>query len=64
MSFVIAGLLNKQIASELGITEATVKAHRGNLMEKLRVMSVAELVVFAQQAGVAPSKPIGQQPAR
>ena len=33
-------------------------------MEKLRVMSVAELVVFAQQAGVTPAKPVGQQPAR
>ena len=59
MSYVIAGLLNKQIAVELGITEATVKAHRGNLMEKLRVMSVAELVVFAQQVGMPAAKPAG-----
>ncbi len=57
MSYVIAGMLNKQIAGELGITEATVKAHRGHLMEKLRLTSVAELVAFAQQAGMpaAPS---------
>jgi FixJ family two-component response regulator len=64
MSYVVAGLLNKQIAGELGITEATVKAHRGNLMEKLGVMSVAELVVFAQQAGLQRAKPAGHPPPR
>lgn len=59
MSFVIAGLLNKQIAGEMGITEATVKAHRGHLMEKLQVVSVAGLVAFARQAGMAPANPAG-----
>jgi len=56
LSFVIAGLLNKQIAGELGITEATVKVHRARLMEKLRVTSVAELVTLAQKAGIPAAK--------
>jgi FixJ family two-component response regulator len=60
MSFVIAGLLNKQIAGELGITEATVKVHRGHVMEKLRVASVAELVTLTQKAGIASGKQAGQ----
>jgi FixJ family two-component response regulator len=59
-SFVIAGLLNKQIASELTLTEATVKVHRGRLMEKLQVMSVAELVTLAHKAGISTAKPTGQ----
>jgi FixJ family two-component response regulator len=44
MTRVIAGLLNKQIAGELDITEATVKVHRGRVMEKMKVISVADLV--------------------
>ena len=58
MSFVIAGFLNKQIAGELGITEATVKVHRARLMEKLRVTSVAELVTFAQKAEMPAARPV------
>jgi FixJ family two-component response regulator len=52
---VIAGLLNKQIAAELGSAEKTVKIHRGRVMEKMGVTSVAELVRLAQVAGVTPS---------
>jgi two-component system response regulator FixJ len=52
---VIEGLLNKQIAAELGAAEKTVKIHRGRVMEKMGVTSVAELVRLAQVAGVAPS---------
>jgi FixJ family two-component response regulator len=48
---VIAGHLNKQIAAELSITEATVKQHRGQVMEKLEVRSVAELVRLCQVGG-------------
>ena len=61
LSLVIAGLLNKQIAGEMGITEATVKAHRGHLMEKLELVSVAGLVAFAQQAGIPPANPASRQ---
>src|SRR5262245_44329168 len=45
---VVAGRLNKQIGAALGITERTVKAHRGEVMSKMRVRSVAELVRVAQ----------------
>jgi FixJ family two-component response regulator len=54
MQRVIAGLLNKQIADELGAAEKTVKIHRGRVMEKMGVLSVAELVRVAQTAGVTP----------
>ena len=43
---VVSGRLNKEIASELGITERTVKAHRGRVMEKMKANSVAELVTM------------------
>lgn len=52
---VIAGWLNKQIAAELGAAEKTVKIHRGRVMEKMGVASVAELVRIAQVAGVTPT---------
>jgi FixJ family two-component response regulator len=55
LGFVIAGRLNKQIAAELGIAEKTIKVHRGRLMEKMGVRSVAELVRLADRAGVVPS---------
>ena len=61
MSFVIAGLLNKQIASELGITEATVKAHRGNLMEKLTSDLSCRIGGFCPAGRSAAAKPAGQQ---
>jgi FixJ family two-component response regulator len=53
MQRVIAGLLNKQIADDLGAAEKTVKIHRGRVMEKMGVTSVADLVRVAQAAGVA-----------
>ena len=56
MTYVIAGLLNKQIAYELGITEDTVKVHRGRVMKKMNVESVAELVRLAEMAGVEPAE--------
>lgn len=52
---VIAGRLNKVIATQLGTSEQTIKVHRGRVMEKLSVNSVAELVRAAQQLGVSPA---------
>jgi FixJ family two-component response regulator len=54
MQLVITGMLNKEIAGELGTTEKTVKVHRGRVMQKLGVRSVAELVHLTQKASVAP----------
>src|ERR1700761_5079403 len=55
MQLVITGMLNKQVGSELGMAEKTVKVHRGRVMQKLGVTSVAELVRLVQRAGVAPA---------
>jgi len=52
MQLVITGMLNKQIAGELGTAEKTVKVHRGRAMQKLRVTSVAELVRLVEKAGI------------
>jgi FixJ family two-component response regulator len=49
---VASGMLNKQIAGELGITEKTVKVHRARVMAKMQAGSVAELVRLADRAGV------------
>jgi len=47
MALVVAGLLNKQVGAELGISEITVKAHRGQLVQKMKAGSLAELVRIA-----------------
>jgi FixJ family two-component response regulator len=52
MALVVSGLLNKQIAAELGISEITVKAHRGQVMRKMRVQSLADLVRVATALAV------------
>jgi FixJ family two-component response regulator len=49
----VSGMLNKQIAVEIGTTERTVKFHRGNIMQKMQVKSLAELVRMAQMLGIA-----------
>jgi FixJ family two-component response regulator len=54
---VVTGLLNKQIAGELGIAEKTVKIHRGQVMQKMAAGSVAELVLMAQKLRPPGSKP-------
>jgi FixJ family two-component response regulator len=51
---VVAGMLNKQIAAQFGTTEGTIKVHRGRVMEKMGVTSVAELVILAQRGGIGP----------
>jgi FixJ family two-component response regulator len=50
---VVSGMLNKQIADELGAKERTVKFHRGNIMRKMQVNSVAELARMAEMLGIA-----------
>lgn len=47
MALVVSGLLNKQVGAELGISEITVKAHRGNMMRKMKADSLADLVTMA-----------------
>jgi FixJ family two-component response regulator len=54
MTLVVAGRLNKQIASELSTSERTVKFHRAHIMEKMQADSVAELVRMAGQLGLSP----------
>jgi FixJ family two-component response regulator len=54
MALVVTGLLNKQVGGELGISEITVKAHRGRVMEKMRVRSFAELVNIHARLHAAP----------
>jgi FixJ family two-component response regulator len=54
LTHVIAGRLNKQIAGALGTVEKTIKVHRGRMMEKLGVRSVADLVRLAEKAGISP----------
>ena len=49
MGLVVSGMLNKQIASEIGASEATVKIHRGNLMQKMQAGSLIELVRMADK---------------
>jgi len=56
LRFVIMGLLNKQIAAELETAEKTIKVHRGRVMQKLGLTSVADLVRFSQNAGVPPAE--------
>jgi FixJ family two-component response regulator len=52
MAWVVTGLLNKQIARELGISEETVKVHRGHAMRKMQADSVAELVRMSERLGI------------
>jgi FixJ family two-component response regulator len=56
MALVVSGLLNKQVGGELGISEITVKAHRGKVMEKMKAGSVADLVKMAAKLRIAQGK--------
>lgn len=55
LTHVIAGRLNKQIAADLGTAEKTIKLHRGRMMHKMGVRTVADLVRIAERAGIRPS---------
>jgi FixJ family two-component response regulator len=57
MGLVTAGLMNKQIAGELGLSEITVKIHRGHVMRKMAARSLADLVRMAEVIGVRQAKP-------
>ena len=54
MRLVVSGLLNKQSAAELGISEKTIKVHRARVMEKMEVESLAALVLIAERIGLVP----------
>lgn len=61
MALVVGGLLNKQVGDRLGISEITVKAHRGSVMRKMEARSLPDLVNMAARLGVAPV-PLRQAP--
>ena len=54
LELVVSGMLNKQIARELGTSEVTVKRHRGQMMEKMQAKSVADLVRMTDKLGISP----------
>jgi len=56
MALVVSGMLNKQIASEIGASEATVKIHRGNVMRKMQAGSVVDLVRMDDKLKLSPRK--------
>ena len=55
LRLVVTGMLNKQVAFELGTTEKTIKVHRGRVMEKMGAQSLAELVRFAEKLRIRSS---------
>ncbi len=62
LALVVSGRLNKQVGGELGISEITVKAHRGNVMRKMKAGSLADLVKMAASLRLAPAAPRKQPP--
>jgi len=52
LGLVTAGLMNKQVAAELGVSEITIKVHRGNVMKKMSARSLADLVRMADALGI------------
>ena len=56
IALVTSGLMNKQIAAELGVSEITVKIHRGHVMRKMKARSLADLVRMAETLGIGREK--------
>ena len=56
IGFVVAGLANKQIAAKMGISNATAKVHRANIMRKMQARSLAELLRMADLLGAGAAK--------
>ena len=56
LTHVVAGRLNKQIAGDLGTVEKTIKVHRGRMMAKMGVSTVADLVRLAEKVGIRPDE--------
>ena len=56
MKLIVTGMLNKQVGLKLGISEITVKAHRGKMMQKMKADSLADLVKIAVRLGLAPAR--------
>ena len=57
MALVASGLMNKQVAVKIGLSEVTVKVHRGRVMRKMGARSLADLVRMAEALGIRPSTP-------
>ena len=61
LALVASGLMNKQIAAEIGLAEITVKIHRGHTMKKMGARSLADLIRMAETLGIRRPKPSGVQ---